>query len=226
MTGYYCEILWNINRLWDWVVCCTNSPRMTSLKDSFQLSSPSYCVDLWEVIILFVEIASRKNLPGRAETTPQGSFENNPGTGEHRLWDLKNRCLKSVFLAEDHPGGLEGENFPSSTVNIKRTSDVRLGGHYSPSRAHQPQFSVTPAQDSSRLGWAFTVTPVIATRGEKGNKGRGWRSQCVPIIVQGVVNDRYPEANEINAGIFHDYLRPYHLLCFILTIYLRKFSGY
>lgn len=48
-----------------------------------------------------------------------------------------------------------------------------------PSYVHHPHFPVTLAHVSSGVDWAFTAISATATRREKGNKERGWRSWCL-----------------------------------------------
>lgn len=57
--------------------------------------------------------------------------------------------------------------------NLQRICDVLSGGPKLPSHIHHQHYYVTPAQESSGVGWAITI---ISIKGEKGNKQRGWRS--------------------------------------------------
>lgn len=54
---------------------------------------------------------------------------------------------------------------------MKRICEVMSGGPDSPSRINHPHTLVTPAHDTSGVGWTFIAISVTATRGEKGKKG-------------------------------------------------------
>lgn len=57
--------------------------------------------------------------------------------------------------------------FSSWTVNMQRIWEVLSRGPDSPNRVHNTHSSMTPAHDTSRIGWDFTAISFNTTKAEK-----------------------------------------------------------
>lgn len=100
---------------------------------------------------------------------------------EFNWYLLLTGCLRpgkpSLQVSLTGVGPTKGRQWLSNpSVNMKMICDVLSWGPDSPSRVYDP---LTPAHNSSRVGWAFTIISVTATGREKGNKERWRRSRCL-----------------------------------------------
>lgn len=79
------------------------------------------------------------------------------------------KLLLQIGLPAEKPSE-RGPKPSCPTINIERICDMLSGGPDEPNRVYPPHFSVTPAHNSSGVGWAFTAISVTTAQGEKGKR--------------------------------------------------------